>query len=131
MGNTKMTKRFEEQLDPADVALLKMAVDQILAAPAWRFHMAFWATENDCGTAFCIGGHMAILDNPKLIKSLYPDREIDEWIRKRRLIGKGGKGGKGWMTLFSPSLWPTNFLSTRITPEIAAKRVEYWLRTGE
>lgn len=132
-NNAVKSKRFEEQLDPADVALLKMAVDQILAAPAWRFDMISWANDSPlCVTAFCIGGHMAILDQPRFV--MHPDscNLIENWMQARGFLSDGDKC-KQWSPLFYLHRWPTEFICEGVdtTPELAAERVEYWLETGQ
>lgn len=127
--------KFSDTLNPEDVKLLLMAKDQILAAPARYFKMTFWSEQiNDaCGTAFCIGGHMAILMNPKWVHDRLSCSLISDWISQHF-----DEGYNFWGSLFMIENWPDKFISSKdsrsdwsTTPELAAARIDHWLETGE
>lgn len=137
--------KFSDTLNPEDVKLLLMARDQILAAPPKRFLMDRWATaappvDGECQTAYCIGGHMAILNEPKIARLEYSNRIIFSWVRQR-FYGDRPSSSE-WSQLFNIDLWPKEFRDREYsedddsnlftaTPEQAAARIDYWLETGE
>lgn len=114
-------KRFEDRLDPADVALLKMAVDQIEAAPV-RFDInRCCSTERfDCHTTLCIGGHMAILAHPEYIRNWIAD-DVCRWMSEIE------DKNSAWANLF----YDLSFGMEDITADNIRARVAYWLQTGK
>lgn len=125
-----MSKPFHETLPPRLVELVRQAKDQILAAPC-AFDVRGWARKNkSCGTTFCIAGHMAILDNPRIAKCRSKaglDRAIIQWQKDREIWS--GNLATAFEILFFEFNWPRKFRP--VSPESAALRIDYWLRTGK
>lgn len=116
-----MTKRFEEQLDPADVALLKMAVDQIIFAPETFNIQTIFRRTKDCGTTLCIGGHMGALAHPEYLKSREVFALLDGWMHNLFV-----KKNSAWFDLF----YQFTFDGALITADNLNARVEQFLERG-
>lgn len=119
--------RHADTLDPADVALLDMAVTQIEAAP-YSFdieHSHQFSMHSGCGFVLCIGGHMAILDHPEYLRLETPYWDIRDWMT--RLCSKH----QSWWGLFYLDLmWPLDGNKCIISDNLR-ERVEHWKETGE
>lgn len=121
---------FHETLPPRLVELLRQAKDQILAAPyAFRMEECAQQVRNGCGTALCILGHMAVLDQPRLLKGKAIDEKDWAIIRWRMAKQNEGLLGGEWQSLFVQGLWPPHFDPN--SAESAAARIDYWLETGQ
>lgn len=122
METKTLDGRFVDTLDPAHVALLDMAVDQIEAAPE-RFSMKHGASgsEFNCDTTLCIGGHMAILAHPEWLRGGSLSRQVSFWMYELY------KKNPGWDNLFHDF---TLNDGRSITPENVRERVEEWKQSG-
>lgn len=115
--------RHADTLDPADVALLDMAVTQIEAAPySFDIRRGYEKRRiSPCGSVLCIGGHMCALAIPGILKRRLPDNYILSWMdslcNKNRL----------WFNLFFEFEWKDQF----ITADNLSERVEHWKDTSE
>lgn len=125
--------KFSDTLNPEDVKLLLMARDQILAAPPERFDMGDWTSKRPrgCGAAFCLCGHMAVLDNPRIAKmtAYLALTEVNCWRLNR---GLADTNNDAWWRLFSYPRWPVEFkhYDTQAR-DVLAERIDHWLETGE
>jgi len=118
---------FHETLPPRLVELVRQAKDQILARPE-LFNMYHYAAPTECGTALCIAGHMAVLDDPSIYRLPVQVqlRVMMAW-RLEHIYGPGL--GDEFGRLFYAQEWPHEFCP--MTAECAAARIDYWLETGK
>lgn len=119
---------FHETLPPRLVELVRQAKDQILARPE-LFQMPMCAQKTPCGTALCIGGHMAALGSRRIAKMRnYKDilNAVYAWMCRHCW---NGRYGKNWDNLFVETYWPRRF--DPASADSAAARIDYWLETGK
>lgn len=123
--------KFSDTLNPEDVKLLLMARDQILACPPERFDMTDWAGKRprNYGTAFCLCGHMAVLDQPRIAKLGVSKAlvAVNRWRCSREFAMNEIDA---WWKLFSYRRWPTKFICAGDPVSILSERIDHWLETG-
>ena len=126
------------ELKPSAVALLRRVARRIVRMPEtfdmrdFLWHDPLWRGSKKrpapyCGTVACIAGHI-VLDGRKRV----PGRWVDdgpiayEQLAARRL----GLSVLKTRPLFYTNHWPIQFLGQSV-PELAAARIEHFIRPGE
>ena len=122
-------------LKPSAVALLRRVARRIVRMPEtfdmrdFLSHDPLWRGSKKrpapyCGTVACIAGHI-VLDGRKRVPGRW--NEVDyERLAARRL----GLSVLKTRPLFYTNHWPIQFLGQSV-PELAAARIEHFIRTGE
>ena len=96
-----------------------------------RFNMCTKGKASQCGTVSCIGGTMAFLMGKD------PTRYVDDYNPRSRVIGTNlfARDPRACSVSLIPLFYPTGVGEpptwTWITPEVAVKAIDNWLRTGK